>query len=261
MINNTSRALLFTAVLLSLLSPLALAGSAASAQDQIAAAIADPARPDTDRAQDAERKPLAVLTFTGIKPGDRVADFIPGGGYVTRLFSTIVGQHGHVYAVVPEELFGMRKNADAAVAAIAADPHYANVTVIKPAVNAFKAPETLDVVWTSMNYHDLHDSFFGPADLAKVNKAIFDALKPGGLYVIVDHAAAPGSGLRDTETLHRIDAATVKAEVLAAGFELAGQSDALLNADDDHSAKVFDPAIRGKTDKFLFKFRKPVSTK
>jgi predicted methyltransferase len=108
-----------------------------------------------------------------------------------------------------------------------------------------------------MNYHDMHDSFFGPADLSKVNKAIFDALKPGGIYFVMDHAAASGSGLRDTETLHRIDPAVVKKEVTAAGFVLEAESDALRNPADNHTAKVFDPAIRGKTDKFLFRFRKP----
>jgi predicted methyltransferase len=140
---------------------------------------------------------------------------------------------------------------------VAASPDYHNITVLRQSVEAFAPPEPLDLVWTSMNYHDMHDSFFGPADLAKVNKAIFDALKPGGIYVVMDHAAAPGSGLRDTETLHRIDPAAVKKEVTAAGFVLEAESDVLHNPADKHTAKVFDPAIRGKTDKFLFRFRKP----
>ena len=226
-------------------------------QDAIIDAIANPARPDSDREQDADRKPLEVLTFTGVKPGDRVADFIPGGGYVTRLFSKIVGPMGHVYAVVPDELFKMRAGADAAVKAIAADPAYGNVTVLRESVNEFSAPEKLDLVWTSMNYHDLHDKFLGPANLAVLNKAIFDALKPGGVYLVLDHAAEAGSGLRDTETLHRIDPAVVKKEVTAAGFVLEAQSDELKNPDDDYTMKVFNPAIRGRTDKFIFKFRKP----
>ncbi len=244
---------------LALMTPLTQASAAQSVHDVIAAAIADPARPDSDRKQDANRKSLEVLEFAGVKPGDRVADFIPGGGYVTRLFSKIVGQNGHVYAVVPEELIKMRDTADAAVKAIAADPAYPNVTVLREPVNDFKAPEKLDMVWTSMNYHDLHDTFLGPANMAMLNKAIFDALKPGGIYLVLDHAAEAGSGLRDTETLHRIDPAAVKKEVLAAGFELEAQSDILHNPDDDHTTKVFNPAIRGKTDKFIFKFRKPMS--
>lgn len=243
---------------------LATAGTAvpAAAADKatvaaIRAAIANPARPAADRAQDANRKPQAVLEFSGVKPGDRVADLIPGGGYVTRLFSTIVGKHGHVYAVVPKELTDMHADAAAPVEKIAANPAYPNVSVLVEPVADFHAPKPLDMVWTSMNYHDLHDKFFGPADMGKVNKAIFDALKPGGIYLVLDHAAAPGSGIRDTGTLHRIDPAVVKKEVEAAGFVLEARSDVLHNPKDTHRLKVFNPAIRGKTDKFIFRFRKP----
>jgi len=234
-------------------SGLVLAGDPDAA---IAAAIADPARPASDRAQDANRKPLAVLSFAGIKPGDKVADFIPGGGYATRLFSKIVGPSGHVYAVVPEENLEEWK-ADQAVKAIAADPAFPNVTVVRAPVNRFPAPEPLDLVWTSMNYHDLHLDFFGPADLAAVNNSIFAALKPGGVYLVLDHVAAAGSGLRDAGTLHRIDPEVVKQEVLKAGFVLEAESDALRNPSDDHTLKVFDGAVRGKTDKMIFRFRKP----
>lgn len=223
----------------------------------ISTAIADPARPAADREQDANRKPLEVLAFAGIKPGDKVADFIPGGGYATRLFSKIVGPAGRVYAVVPEENLDKWK-ADAAVKAIAAEPAFPNVTVLIAPANRFPAPEPLDLVWTSMNYHDLHLDFFGPADLAAVNNSIFAALKPGGIYLVLDHAAAAGSGLRDAGSLHRIDPEVVKQEVLAAGFVLEAESDALKNPSDDHSLKVFDAAVRGKTDKFIFRFRKPV---
>jgi len=247
-------AFVFAGLFVTVISVFSQASAAADVSAVISAAIADPARPAADRKQDENRKPLAVLEFAGVKPGDRVADFIPGGGYVTRLFSKIVGKSGHVYAVVPQEL---RKNAAAKVKAIAADPAYSNVTVLREPVNDFKAPEKLDMVWTSMNYHDLHDKFLGPADMAVLNKNIFAALKPGGIYLVLDHAAAAGSGLRDTATLHRIDPAAVKKEVLAAGFVLDGESDVLHNPNDDHTAKVFNPAIRGKTDKFIFKFRKP----
>lgn len=252
-------AIIFTSLILAWMpiAPSHAAQDTGAIEGAIIDAIADPARPDGDRAQDENRKPLEVLTFAGVKPGDRVADFIPGGGYVTRLFSKIVGPSGHVYAVVPEELFKMRAGADAAVKAIAADPAYGNVTVLREPVNEFSAPEKLDLVWTSMNYHDLHDKFMGPANLAVLNKAIYDALKPGGVYLVLDHAAAKGTGLRDTETLHRIDPEVVKKEVTAAGFVLEATSDVLSNPDDDHTMKVFASAIRGKTDKFIFKFRKP----
>lgn len=229
-------------------------GAASPASD----AIADSSRPEADRQQDVNRKPVDVLAFIGLKAGDRVADFIPGGGYYTRLFSKVAGPSGRVYAIVPQELFAMKADADAAVNAIAADPAYANVKVLKQPVSKFTAPEKLDVVWTSMNYHDLRLKFLGPADVPAVNKAIFDALKPGGVYVVLDHAAETGSGARDAETLHRIDPEMVKNEVLAAGFVLDAESNVLRNPDDKHTAKVFDAAIRGNTDKFLFKFLKPV---
>lgn len=250
-------AVIAVSLFLVVLSTFNQAGAAQSLSAIIAAAIADPGRPAADREQDVNRKPLEVLEFAGVKPGDRVADFIPGGGYVTRLFSKIVGNNGHVYAIVPEELVAMRANADAAVKAIAADKEYGNVTVLKEPAQRFSAPEKLDMVWTSMNYHDLHDKFLGPVDMAVLNKKIFNALKPGGIYLVLDHAAAAGSGLRDTETLHRIDPAAVKKEVLAAGFVLEAESDVLRNPQDDHTAKVFDPSVRGKTDKFIFKFQKP----
>ena len=231
--------------------------SAAYATTGIDAAIADHARPEADKKQDTSRKPAEVLAFIDIKPGDRIADFIPGGGYYTRLFSKLAGADGRVYAVVPEELFKMKPDADAAVQTIAADPAYPNVKVLKVPVAKLSTPEPLDVVWTSMNYHDLSLKFFGSADVAAVNKGIFDALKPGGVYIVLDHAAEKGSGLRDADTLHRIDPEAVKKEVTAAGFVLDAESDVLRNPDDPHTAKVFDPAIRGKTDKFIFKFRKP----
>ena len=244
-------------IFLVLVSVFSQADGAEDISAVITAAIDNPARPAGDREQDVNRKPLPVLKFSGVKPGDVVADFIPGGGYVTRLFSKIVGKHGHVYAIVPEELFNMNANADASVKAIAADKIYSNVTVLKEPAQRFSAPEKLDMVWTSMNYHDLHDKFMGPVDMAVLNKRIFNALKPGGIYLVLDHAAAAGSGVRDTNTLHRIDPAVVKKEVLAAGFVLEAESDVLHNPKDDHTLKVFNPAIRGRTDKFIFRFRKP----
>jgi len=120
-----------------------------------------------------------------------------------------------------------------------------------------RAPEPLDVVWTSQNYHDLHNDFAKPADLGIVNKAVFDALRPGGFYIVLDHAAESGSGLRDTEKLHRIDEAVVKKEVEAAGFRLAGESNVLRNPEDTRTKLVFDDTIRHKTDQFILIFRKP----
>ena len=222
----------------------------------IANAVADQNRPDEDRQRDADRKPAEVLAFVGIKNGEKVADFIPGTGYFSRILSNAVGPQGHVYGFFPSELANFIKRP---LPPNGSTPYleFKNVSVIAVPVNDFAAPEALDLVWISLNYHDLHDPFFAPADLAKINKAVFAALKPGGHYVVIDHAAAAGSGLRDTNTLHRIDEASVKSEVEAAGFRLEAASDLLHNAGDPRTANVKDPAIRGKTDQFILKFRKP----
>ncbi|MEJ0041940.1 MAG: hypothetical protein WDM81_06880 [Rhizomicrobium sp.] len=109
----------------------------------------------------------------------------------------------------------------------------------------------------AQNYHDFHDPFYAPADLSLVNKAVFAALKQGGVFIVLDHAAANGSGLRDTNTLHRIDEATVKQEIEAAGFKFVGESKVLRNPKDPRDKFVFDPAIRHHTDQFILKFIKP----
>jgi predicted methyltransferase len=197
-----------------------------------------------------------MLIFTGVKPGMKVMDLIPGGGYFTRLFAKAVGPTGWVYAFVPAEFDGFLKGKPAPVYAVAAG--YKNVSVIKQPINNLTAPESLDLVWTAQNYHDLKDDFAKPADTALVNKAIFNALKPGGIYVVLDHSAPKGSGVSDTQTLHRIDEAVVKKEVLAAGFSFVGESKALRNPADPRDKVVFDKSIRGHTDQFILKFRKPV---
>jgi predicted methyltransferase len=227
----------------------------AAVPDNVTAAVNDSRRPDADRKLDPERKPADMLLIARIRPGERVMDMIPGGGYFTRLFAVAVGSKGYVYAYQPVEWDNHRKGKPAAVLAVA--PDYKNVSVIDAPINKLVAPEALDVVWTSQNYHDLHNDFAKPADLAVINKAVFDALKPGGVYVVLDHAAQDGSGLRDTNTLHRIDEAAVKSEVEAAGFKLASESKVLRNPDDPHTKIVFDDSIRHKTDQFILVFRKP----
>ncbi|MDE2183466.1 MAG: class I SAM-dependent methyltransferase [Alphaproteobacteria bacterium] len=241
---------------------IAMAGAAVAASTPmyIKNAVSDSARPQADTKRDADRKPDAMLEFAGIKPGMKVMDLMPGGGYFTRLFAKAVGPNGYVYSFEPNEMakFATDKGKQPAILAVAKD--YPNVSVITAPINKITAPEQLDLVWTSQNYHDMHDSFMGPADIAAVNKAIYAALRPGGLYIVLDHSAEKGSGLRDTDTLHRIDEAAVKKEVEAAGFKLIGESNVLRNPKDDRKLKVFDPAIRGHTDQFILKFRKPVKT-
>jgi predicted methyltransferase len=243
------------------LATLTLAANCASAKSipaNIALAVADGNRPDADRQRDDNRKPAETLEFAGVKTGAKIAELLPGGGYFTRLFSKAVGDSGHVYALVPAPLTDAPKDVPdfaARVKAIAADPNYPNVSVVVEPYSQLGVPAKVDLVWTSQNYHDLHN--FPGLDVGVFNKMVFDDLKPGGIYLILDHAAAAGSGGRDTKTLHRIDPETVKAEVLAAGFKLVGSSDLLHQPGDDHTLKVFDPSIRGKTDQFILKFQKP----
>ncbi|HEY2069959.1 MAG TPA: hypothetical protein VGG48_10430 [Rhizomicrobium sp.] len=222
----------------------------------IEAAIADKNRPAEDTARDADRKPAEMLEFAGIKPGMKVVDVIPGKGYFSRLFAGAVGSKGWVYAFEPTEFDAVFTKRNIAIPS-GGDPNYPNFNFIHQSITKFELPEKVDVVWTSQNYHDLHDKFTGPVDLAVANKAIYDALKPGGYYVILDHVAEAGSGLRDTDTLHRIDPAVVKKEVEAAGFKFVGESKVLRNPKDPHTALVFDKSIRGHTDQFLYKFQKP----
>jgi len=233
-------------------------GAASPVPPYASAAVADKARPAEDVARDANRKPAEMIAFAGIKPGDVVVDIIPSKGYFTRIFAKAVGLKGRVYAYYPSEIDSMLKGKPPSITAVANDTaNYPNVSLVHAPLAQFKVPQAPDVVWTSQNYHDFHDTFFGPLDMSVVNKAIYNALKPGGTYIVLDHAAEAGSGLRDTETLHRIDPATVKKEVMAAGFEFVGEDNALRNPADPHTKKVFDPSIRGKTDQFVFKFRKP----
>jgi predicted methyltransferase len=242
----------------SLLSGLALAAHAASIPANISAAVADSSRPDADKQRDADRKPAETLAFADIKRGESVAELLPGGGYFTRLLSKAVGPQGKVLAVVPPRPANAppdRPDPAARLKVITDDAGYANVTVLQQPLATVSVPAPVDLVFTAQNYHDLHN--VPSLDVAAFNKSVFDALKPGGLYVVIDHSAEAGSEARDTSTLHRIDEAAVKKEVTAAGFELAGSSKILANAADPRTAKVFDPSIRGKTDQFILKFRKP----
>lgn len=231
-------------------------GEAVFVPPHIAAAVIDPARPEADRARDGDRRPSELIAFTGLQPGMKVADLIPGGGYYTRILSRAVGPRGRVYAYVPDELTKMAKRAPA-VTAVVNDPAYKNTRMTVNMLPDFGAAEKLDLVWTSQNYHDMHARFMGPVDVAAVNRAVFRALKPGGVYLVTDHSAEPGSGLRDVDTLHRIDPMVVRQEVEAAGFILEGESRVLRNPRDDRKASVFDEKIRGRTDQFVYKFRKP----
>ena len=236
----------------------AAGGPAADVSAALAAAVADSSRPDSDTTRDADRKPEQSLSFSGIKPGDKVADYVADSGYFTRLFSSVVGSKGHVYAVEPTGFFKFEHFVKAAAELQGYPVTHPNVTVTTAAaLQGLRFPEKLDLFWISRNYHDLHDKFMGPVDIAAFNKAVYSALKPGGYYVILDHSAAPGAPADVTETLHRIEPSTVRREVESAGFKFESASSILANPADPRTARVFDPTIRGKTDQFILKFRKP----
>ncbi len=218
------------------------------------ASAATPVRPEADSKRDAARKPAEMVAFAGIGPGSNVADFIPGGGYFTRVFALAAAPTGSVTAIIPAEAEKRVPEQAKAIRDLGAQG-YGNVKVIS-ALGDPALTGTLDVVWTAQNYHDLHNSL-PPEGVLGFNKAVFAALKPGGVYVIVDHAATAGSALTATNTLHRIDPAAVRAEVTAAGFTFDGESVALANPQDRHDKMVFDPAIRGFTDQFVYRFKKP----
>jgi predicted methyltransferase len=235
--------------------------AAGPTSEAIAAAVIDPARPPADTVRDAERRPAATLLFIGVKPGDKIADYAAGAGYFARLFAAVVGPRGHVYASVPNALFKY-SNIVTGIAEIQAyAAAHPNVSVtFASALDAAKYPEPLDVFWISQNYHDLHDKFMGPVDMDAFNRTVYAALKPGGLYLILDHVAATGSPADVTDTLHRIEPSTVRREVEAAGFLFDGESNILANPADPHTVGVFDPSIRGRTDQFILRFRRPRSS-
>ena len=226
-------------------------GGAANAQTAApayaTAAVSDAGRPAADTARDDLRLPAQMLSFAEVKPGETIGEILPGGGYFTRIFSKAVGPSGHVYAIINPR---NPERPAPAVEAIAADPGYANVTVIEGPLAAFKTPQPVDLVWTSDNYHDIPD-----ANRAAVNTAAFNALKSGGLAIVLAHAAVSGSG--PTNTLHRMDETVARAQIEAAGFVFVEASDALRRPTDDRTLPVFDANTRGHTDQFILKYRKP----
>ena len=224
-----------------------LAGQAAAGPPNaaIAAALADKGRPPEDIARDADRKPAATLAFAGIKPGDRVADYIANSGYFARLFAGVVGPRGHVYAVELNEIVTYPNVAKGYAGLKAWAKGHPTVSVeTVPASQPVGFPQTLDLFWISQNYHDLHDKFLGPVDVTAFNRQVYAALKPGGLYVVLDHVAANGSPAEVTETLHRMEPSVVRREVEAAGFRFEGESPILANPADPHTASVFDKSIQ-----------------
>ena len=234
-----------------------IAAGATTAQAQkvspaVTSALADPARADQS-GDDARRQAAAVLAYSGVKPGDVVIDYLPGAGYWTRIFSGIVGPKGKVYALWPA---AGAKYAAKTLPALQARG-LSNVTAEVQPTNLPTVPQPVDLFWTVQNYHDIPNNGAGEPALRAFDAAVFKLLKKGGTYVVIDHADAPGTGLSGTATRHRIDPAVVRQQIESTGFRYVGSSNVLANPADDHTKNVFDPAIRGKTDQFVMKFRKP----
>lgn len=218
-------------------------------------AISDTNRPAADKDRDTARKPAEMIAFAGIKPGDTLLEILPGGGYFTRIFSKVLGPQGHLYAAVPDP---KSSDAEPAAAEIAMNVEYSNVSVVTLNSETLKSLPPLDAIWTSQNYHDLHLSRVH-VDVSALDKLWFSILKPGGVVVVEDHVALPGAPPVETaDMLHRIDPAVARSEMEGAGFKFDAESDALRNPADPHTMIVFDPSIRGKTDQFVYRFKKPM---
>jgi predicted methyltransferase len=205
-------------------------------------------------------KQSELIRFARVDVGATVIDVYPGDGDWTRLFSDAVGPEGRVFGFVPTEIADMKADQVDLMQTLAKEPGRENVKAVSADLVAMaEATQPADVLWMHLFYHDLHTKLMQAkgATAADFNRAVYERLKSGGSYVIVDHAAAAGDGTSDAQSLHRIDPAAVREEVEAAGFVLDAESTVLMNKDDPHTSKVFDPSIKGHTDRFAYRFVKP----
>ena len=201
-----------------------------------------------------------LIRFARVDAGSTVIDVYPGDGDWTRRFSGAVGPEGRVYSFVPAEVAHFRNDPVGLMRTLAKEPGRENVQAVSAELVAMpQVTQPADVLWLHLFYHDLHTSLIQArgATAAAFNRAVYERLKPGGFYVIVDHADGVGRGAGDAPSLHRIEPAAVRAEVEAAGFVLDEESAMLANKDDSHSVKVFDPSIKGRTDRFAYRFVRP----
>ena len=224
--------------------------SAQSVPPAIAAAVADSARPDTDKARDANRKPAETLAFAGVKPGMVVAELAPGRGYYTRILAKAVGPTGTVYAIATTAQAARPGALDALNALAAAYPNVKVVTVDFPTM---MLPGKADMFWTTENYHDFHNN---GGDIAALDKAVFNNLKPGGIFYVEDHSAAPGAGLAATSQHHRMDEAVAKSELAAAGFKLDAEGDLLHNPADNRAGSNSETG-HFSSDRFMLRMKRP----
>ncbi len=220
--------------------------------DPIEASVHASGRPDADKARDADRRPEAILRFFEIEPGQRVADLMTGGGYYAELLARVVGTEGRVFA--QNNNYVLKRFAEGPLSERLSSSELSNVTRIDSELENPELPMELDAVLMVLFYHD---TFWMKVDRNQMNRAIFRALKPGGIFGVVDHRSLPGRGGRDAKRLHRGDAETIRNEILTTGFVLEAESDALHHPEDDLERPVFDMDLRGKTDRFVYRFRKP----
>jgi predicted methyltransferase len=206
-----------------------------------------------------QSKQSELIRFARVDANSAVIDVYPGSGDWTRLFSDIVGPEGRVYSFVPAEVADFKNDPVGLMRTLAKEPGRENVEAVSAdLVMMSEVTQPADVLWLHLFYHDLHTALMQKrgATAADFNRVVYERLKPGGYYIIVDHAAAAGVGTSDAQSLHRIDSASVRKEVEAAGFVLDAESTMLANKDDPHSIKVFDPSIKGETDRFVYRFVK-----
>jgi predicted methyltransferase len=221
----------------------------------IAQAVADPARPADSKAADALRLPAETLAFSGIRTGMTVGEFYPGGGYYTRMLSDVVGPTGHVYGL---ENAGWKGAVDADNKVLA-EGKWKNVSMDAKPFGTVSFPKPLDIAWVTQNYHDLKVAEFGKVDTVAFDRAVYNALKPGGIFFILDHQGAADLTDAQIAKLHRINRDVVVREVTSVGFKLAGEGNFLRRPGDDHSLPIFDKAIQGHTDQYALEFVKPAT--
>jgi predicted methyltransferase len=235
------------------LAPLACRAAQQSQSELITRAVADPARPAGFKAADALRKPAETLAFSGVRPGMTVGEFYPAGGYFTRMISDVVGPSGHIYAV---ENAGWNDSVKDDRTMLA-EGKWRNVSLDVQPFGSVNFPKPLDLAWVTQNYHDLKIAKYGPVDTVVFDRAVYKALKAGGIFFVLDHQGWPGMTDDDVAKVHRIDKAQVIREVTSAGFKLQSEGTFLHRPADDHHMVIFDPKVRGHTDQYALKFVKP----
>ena len=230
-----------------------VSGATPNLSTLIARAVADPARPAGYRAADPFRKPAETLAFSGVRPGMTVGEFYPSGGYFTRMLSDIVGPTGHIYGIENDRWQDSVRNDKE----LLAEGKWKNVSIIVRPFGTVEFPKPLDLAWVTQNYHDMKIAKYGKVDTVAFDRAVYKALKPGGIYFVLDHQGAPGLTDAEIEKLHRINRDVVVREVSSAGFKLVAEGKFLRRPADDHTKPIFDPSIRGRTDQYALKFVKP----